>query len=114
MALLEHVVAVEEKTLPIKLWDTATGACGRTLEDHGDGVKSIGFSVNGKQLASGSYDKTIKLWDTATGAYERTLKGYSGTVTSVAFLPTASQLASGSYDSTIKLGYSYERMQKNH
>jgi WD40 repeat protein len=33
-----------------------------TLLGHSDGVRSVGFSNDGKFLASGSSDKTIKIW----------------------------------------------------
>ncbi|MBN3923809.1 MAG: ribosome assembly protein 4, partial [Nostoc sp. NMS4] len=38
-----------------------------TLEGHSSTVFSVGFSPDGKTLASGSGDNTIKLWDVSTG-----------------------------------------------
>ncbi|KAL4750011.1 WD40-repeat-containing domain protein [Aspergillus terricola var. indicus] len=49
----------------------------QTLEGHSAGVWSVAFSPDGKQLASGSSDKTIKLWDPATGDLQQTLEGHS-------------------------------------
>jgi WD40 repeat protein len=46
----------------IKLWETQTGELRQTLNGHSDSVMSVGFSTDGKRLASGSMDKTIKLW----------------------------------------------------
>ena len=46
----------------VRLWDTETGACIRTLEGHCDEVFSVCFSPDGKQLASGSADATARLW----------------------------------------------------
>jgi WD40 repeat protein len=34
-----------------------------SLAGHTRGVKSVSYSPNGKQIVSGSDDKTIKVWD---------------------------------------------------
>jgi len=74
-----------------------------TLRGHSGGVCCVAFSLDGKRMASGSFDKTIKLWDTATGTELLALKGHSGWVRCVAFSPDGRRLASGSDDKTIKL-----------
>jgi WD40 repeat protein/tetratricopeptide (TPR) repeat protein len=74
-----------------------------TLKGHEGWVNSVGFSPDGKQLASGSEDKTIKIWDVTTGKVLNTLKGHEGWVNSVGFSPDGKQLASGSGDKTIKI-----------
>ena len=81
-----------------------------TLKGHESSVNSVGFSPDGKQLASGSEDKTIKIWDVTTGKILNTLpseryanKGHQSSVRSVGFSPDGQQLASGSRDKTIKI-----------
>ncbi|OBQ21923.1 ribosome assembly protein 4, partial [Anabaena sp. AL93] len=74
-----------------------------TLKGHEGYVRSVGFSPDGKKLASGSKDKTIKIWDVTTGKVLNTLKGHESEVWSVRFSPDGQQLASGSNDKTIKI-----------
>ena len=73
------------------------------LEGHGNNVESVCFSPDGKQLASGSHDRTVRLWDVETGACVKTLEGHLGAVSSVCFSPDGRRLGSGSFDSTVRL-----------
>jgi WD40 repeat protein len=86
----------------IKLWDVESGKELRTLTGHRL-ISSVAFSVDGKLLASGSWDKTIKLWDVESGKELRTLTGHSESIMSVSFGSDGKTLASGSHDKTIKL-----------
>ena len=42
---------------------------------HSDAVTCLGFSPDGKRVASGSRDKFVKIWDVATGAEVRSSLG---------------------------------------
>ncbi|SPO01196.1 uncharacterized protein DNG_03943 [Cephalotrichum gorgonifer] len=83
--------------------ESSWSPCMQTLEGHSRPVESVAFSPDGRQIASGSFDRTIKVWDRKSGACTQTLKGHGHWVHSVAFSPDGRQIASGSYDRTIKV-----------
>ncbi len=58
----------------VKLWEVNTGQYLKTLQGHGNCVRSIVFSPDGQTIASGSEDGTIKLWDVKTGECLKTLR----------------------------------------
>jgi len=70
---------------------------------HSDYVNSVVFSPDGRQVLSGSDDKTIKLWDVNTGREIRTFSGHTDWIRSVAFSPDGNRILSYSDDETIKL-----------
>ena len=80
-------------------WST----CKQVLEGHCDGVKSVAFSPDGTQIASGSRDETVRVWDTETGVCRHILEGHHYWVSSVAFSPDGAQIASASWDKTIRV-----------
>ncbi|KAG6907466.1 hypothetical protein DXG01_008802 [Tephrocybe rancida] len=63
-------------------------------------VYEIGISPDGKQVVSGSYDKSVCIWDVLTGDLVKELKGHAGPVWSVAFSPDGKQV-SGSDDKSV-------------
>ncbi|XHF98690.1 hypothetical protein AWENTII_002232 [Aspergillus wentii] len=73
------------------------------LAGHSGSVYALAFSPNGKQIASGSDDKTIKIWDAATGDLQRTITTYSDPAYAMAFSQDSKQIISGSYNGVIRL-----------
>ena len=76
------------------------------LKGHTETIYSLVFSPNGKQIVTGSFDKTIKVWDAVTGKEIRTLTGPQGhkqMVLNVAVNFDGSLIASGSSDNTANL-----------
>ena len=65
-------------------------------------VRSLAFSVDGKTIASGSYDNIVRLWQTSDGSLFRDLEGHTGWVRSLMFSPDGNLLATASDDNTVR------------
>ncbi|KAM3434215.1 hypothetical protein MY4824_005554 [Beauveria thailandica] len=76
----------------IRVWDVITGYCVKTLQGHGDWVRSVCSSEDGRFLLSSSSDRTARLWDIdARGpAAALTLIGHENAVNTCAFAPPSS------------------------
>jgi len=47
----------------VRIWETATGVCVKTLTGHDNWVRCVLFHPSGKYLVSCSDDRSIRLWD---------------------------------------------------
>ena len=70
---------------------------------HSRAVLSVGFSPDGRTIASGSRDSTIRLWDAASGEEIATMTGHAGAVNSITFSPDGKTIASGGRDRTVRI-----------
>jgi WD40 repeat protein len=57
----------------VTLFEAATLAELRTLSGHTDFVSTVAYSLDGKLIISGSWDRTIKVWEAQTGTELATL-----------------------------------------
>ena len=52
----------------VKIWDYGkTRRCLRTMYGHGEAVRDICFSADGRHFLSCGYDRVVRHWDTETG-----------------------------------------------
>ncbi|PQE29352.1 hypothetical protein CJF30_00011350 [Rutstroemia sp. NJR-2017a BBW] len=54
---------IQQKPIVEPYWNAML----QTLEGHTNGVSSVAFSPDSKQIVSGSYDSTVRVWNIATG-----------------------------------------------
>ncbi len=77
----------------------------QVLEDHTSSIWAVCFSPDGKQLATGSWDKLIKTYSFNEGSaiLAHTLEGHTDFVMSLSFSPDCKLLcSSGGWDKSIK------------
>lgn len=68
-----------------------------------NGLMSVTWRPDGKQIATGSLEGTIYLWDSTTLTLQTTLSGHVGYVWALAWDPQGTQLASASQDHTVRV-----------
>lgn len=83
----------------IKIWDSKSGKCLRTLFGHVQGIWGLAFDK--LRIVSGSHDKTLRVWDTESGKCLYALEGHNGPVTSVALSDT--KIVSAADDGEVKI-----------
>jgi WD40 repeat protein len=77
-----------------RIWDAASGKQKHTLP-HGDHVRGLAVSPDGKWLVTGCNDRAVRVWNLASGALKRTLSGHTAQVVRIGFSPDGKLLASG-------------------
>ncbi|AKU13297.1 hypothetical protein AzCIB_3404 [Azoarcus sp. CIB] len=74
----------------------------RILAGHGDRVRDVAVSPEGRYIASSAGDSTARIWDSETGENLLTLVGHTSFVEAVKFSPDGRHVATASRDGTVK------------
>jgi eukaryotic-like serine/threonine-protein kinase len=69
---------------------------------HPDGVRGVGWSTNGKLLATGCDDSIAYVWDVATGRLISTLAGHRAPIIWVGFVEGDEEIVTSSWDGTCR------------
>lgn len=85
----------------IQIVDIETGNVTRELQ-HGEMVRTVDISLDGRFLVSGGLDKQCQVWDTATGETVATFTGHGDWVARAVFSPDGKRVYSTSYDQTLR------------
>ncbi|TXH59504.1 MAG: hypothetical protein E6Q89_02135, partial [Bacteroidia bacterium] len=83
-----------------------------TIEGHSNRVNSAIFSLDGKQILTASYDKTVKLWDVVSKNLLKVFEGHNEIVTDAKFSPNGEEIISVSYDGMAKLYSIHDATEK--
>lgn len=82
------------KNTHIRLFDIESSEQIGLLKGHTNVIHALGFSKDGRWLASGSGDKTVRIWDVARQKEIAKLEGHSDAVYGVAFSPDGKKVVS--------------------
>ena len=78
----------------------------QVLDDHSHVICALCFSPDGKQLATGSKDKSVKVYSFNDGngnaILAHTLEGHTNYIWHLSFSPDSTTLCSGSWDKSVK------------
>jgi WD40 repeat protein len=85
----------------IRFWNQASGKQLGSLPGHLGWVRSLAVPAKGRNIVSGSFDRTVKIW--AGEPRNDVLYGHKDWVCAVAFSPDDRLLASGSRDGTVRI-----------
>src|SRR6185369_8193074 len=81
----------------------STGKKLMTFQGHSGLVSSVAMSLNGKEVVTGSNDKTAILWEVLTGKKRQSFHGHTNRVSGVAISPDGNHVWTASQDGTTRL-----------
>ena len=85
----------------IRIFDVATGAEERRIDQHADWVMAVAWSPDGTHLASASRDRSSRVFELKTGKLEQSYFGHTAPVFTVAFSGDGKEVITGGRDRKI-------------
>jgi WD40 repeat protein len=73
------------------------------MEGHAQAVTCLAFRPDGRQLATGSADRSVMLWDVETGKASQTLVGHGKAIVNLAYSADGTRLAVAAADGSLRL-----------
>jgi eukaryotic-like serine/threonine-protein kinase len=101
--LLEKTATAPERGFEWYYWQRLMHQELKALRGHTGPILAVAYSPDGRQIATGSADRTAKVWDAASVTELRTLSGHTAPIRSVAFFPDGQRFVSGSWDKTARV-----------
>ncbi|XP_071957685.1 WD repeat-containing protein 25-like isoform X2 [Antedon mediterranea] len=100
--MYSHLLLTSSFDNSVKIWDFVDfNTCISTIESHTNGVKDAKWSMCGRQILSGGFDKSVKVHDLQTGKCLESFQT-SSSITCLQYHPTEPTLfLAGTYGSTI-------------
>jgi WD40 repeat protein len=86
-----------------QIFDSNNGKLLRTLQGHYDEVYCISYSIDGRQVVTGSGDKSVKIWDINSGSVLHTFRGHTGYIFGIAYSPDGNLIATASADKSARI-----------
>lgn len=88
----------------VDLWDANTGEYKNSLIGNDRSkIKTVGFSENGRIIATGGWDGTIHLWATKHGVHLMPFSGHKGSINNIVFSSDGITILSKGSDNTVHL-----------
>lgn len=85
----------------LHLWEVASGKERALVTGPNHHLYFVGFSPDGRTIATAGTEEVIRLWDAATCQERASLRGHTDQVSCLAFSPDGRLLVSGSHDTTL-------------
>ncbi|KAJ5779737.1 hypothetical protein N7457_007457 [Penicillium paradoxum] len=85
-----NLLVSASRDLTLRIWDVTTGYCVKTMSGHGDWIRDVAPSPDGRFLFSGGDDRVPRLWDISSGETKSTFLGHEHYIECVAFAPPTS------------------------
>jgi WD40 repeat protein len=87
----------------VQVWDAATGQTLLTYTGQRTNIWAVGWSPDGKRIASSDDRGTVQVWDASTGGNVFEYTGSGLEVFAAAWSPDGTRIASEGSDSTVQI-----------